>query len=76
MPCGGVEALDDGVHLAGEVDRPQGVVDPRQDQPAAGEVAAAQRAHLLDADALGGLVELAHDVVELGQRRRRVELAA
>ena len=51
--------------LLGEVDAAAHVVDARHDQPGRREVAAAKRAHLLDAGLLRGLVEAAHQGVEV-----------
>ena len=63
-----VEPVDDPVHLDGEVDSAPDVVDARHVQPAAGQIAVVQRAHLLDAEALGRCVELADQPVDDGQR--------
>ena len=67
-PALAVEPVDDPVHLDGEVDRPPHVVDARDVQAAAGQVSVAQRADPLDAEALGGRVELADQPVDDGQR--------
>ena len=68
LPRLAVEPVDDPLHLDGEVDRPPDVVDARHVQPATREIAVAQRADPLDAEALGRRVELAHQLVDDGQR--------
>ena len=54
----GVEPVDDALHLDREVDGAPDVVQPRHVQPAAGQVAVVQGAHLLDAEILCRGVEL------------------
>ncbi len=55
----GVETVHYALHLDREVHGAPDVVEARHAQPAAGQVAVVQRAHLFDAEILRGRVELA-----------------
>jgi hypothetical protein len=59
-----VEALDDALHLDGEVDGSGHAVQPRHVQSAAGQVAVVYGANRLDAKGFGRRIELSHQLVD------------
>src|SRR5690606_24775795 len=70
------ESLDDAVQLEGELEHAAGVVDARHRETAACQVALRGRSHMLDTDAVGRLVEAAHQLVEQLEGVLRVEVCA